>query len=1418
MASTLSLKNCSQCGSENLAAAKFCSDCGRPFAFHRLPVPDTSSGADQLQLSQERWDPGACIEGDRRRLKSSAESIPKPSATAAAVMRSLESIPESATEARIALIQALGETRDPGVLRTLLLSSSSRFKEIRKATAIALSRIRHPLACYLLLPLLKDKSSRVRSAALQALLNQRNSETLDSIVASCLSEREQRMTARDALNRLRADQRDEFAAALQQRYANSSEVLLLCHELTAGLMQRKEAAAETSLVSAASENEVSEQHDSEYAAAGQPDRTNVDHSWELLDAHGEHQSSPAPVEAEWNRRSSRDRQLESAGASIRSRSENQRSSRHEHSQQELNDDSYADLSFFESLSTTSFTESRGNGQARRSSDDRGIPVSSASSTNTASMNLVNTASGELPFAANRPAPSSWSSVSQMASGSESSGSAPAQVRSTTSAPQMAQMSPGTPSPMGMPPVAPAVWPAPPLMIPTIVPVPQYLQPPFAGSQGHYASLPQDALPALSTATQQTSSDTIHRITLPPAEPEAPVISQTPAAPPPVIATETDESAEKDDQERRLQRLRDARDKAFRQLLKLEEEPIPAVPRLLSRRIATLLSTPSKQHDKICEQLEELGKSAHTSVIETISSFTHKPVKEVRLACARALGHIRHSDSSVQLLKMLGDKSGTVAEAALKSLLSQPLKELYPVILSAGLVTSGMKAIVVSGIESLESDQKSAWEQFFLTVQSTPDQELQAFALSLLARITGSAHYELFRTLVSHEAAELRAAAIEAMARTEEKRSMSHINEGLQDVDPEVRNQAVLALNVMHSPRSIELLSKLFTDPVVSVRRNAAIVASRIEEEGLADAAAAALDRERDPDTVEALLACLSRNAATVGMNVLTQYAEDRQSPFRDLAIRALRKQKNPESIPAFVRLLDDLSSAVRRQAVEHLGAVRHIPVATQIRELLKRDPDETVRAACAKALGDFGDAGSLQPLEEALEDHALVRLQAVIALGRLGQAAAAPSLLSLFADAQPEIRYQAVRAIGALKLDDTIRHVEPLLDDKDELVRRGAEQTLTELGVPVSFQKRQRLKKRLIHLAVNFIPPYLAGSIPGGGGALLATVATVLLLSVSWGLMKIKSVTAAEDFHIGPVASVALNPDASQLAVTRSSGVMELWKTDDGTLQYRVSAPKDANRLFFDKSGAILYAAGKQIVRKTDAQLKEGQEGQSIELPSAPAAVVQHSQSDSLYVFLRSGNGITLRKIACETLKDVGQFALDKPYKGLCLVSPDEAMAAMVDPDGNLNLFDLKTGKSATVSISRMTKQKRLGRVRTVIFSLDMKHIAISAEDMGLVVLDLKSLKLLKHVTKRGIADYIDGIFPDENTLLCVATDGAVLRLSNNFADEDLSQVKGLPNAEIVSIAANQKSVAIGHPEEKNVWILSVAEKKIAREIAPEDD
>ncbi len=140
-------------------------------------------------------------------------------------------------------------------------------------------------------------------------------------------------------------------------------------------------------------------------------------------------------------------------------------------------------------------------------------------------------------------------------------------------------------------------------------------------------------------------------------------------------------------------------------------------------------------------------------------------------------------------------------------------------------------------------------------------------------------------------------------------------------------------------------------------------------------------------------------------------------------------------------------------------------VLPRLRDLLRTDSDENVRAACARAVGELHDHESLSLLEAALEDHPTVKFQAIIGLGKLGNAAAGPYLLALLDDVQPEIRYQAVKALGQLKLEGCEERVEPLLHDSDEMVRRGAEQALVAFGVSPRQISSRKMRRRIARIA-----------------------------------------------------------------------------------------------------------------------------------------------------------------------------------------------------------------------------------------------------------------------------------------------------------------------------------------------------------------
>ena len=155
------MKFCNQCGSKNTANAKFCQECGNSLqnlvaAGAGLAIPAAAVTYGVGSGSSPLLNLSLCIAPARSRLKELRQTIPPASSDAIApLMGRLQTILPDDITARIELIEALGRTRDPVVLRALLLVAGAGSKHVRRAVAVALSGINHTLSAYILLPMLE---------------------------------------------------------------------------------------------------------------------------------------------------------------------------------------------------------------------------------------------------------------------------------------------------------------------------------------------------------------------------------------------------------------------------------------------------------------------------------------------------------------------------------------------------------------------------------------------------------------------------------------------------------------------------------------------------------------------------------------------------------------------------------------------------------------------------------------------------------------------------------------------------------------------------------------------------------------------------------------------------------------------------------------------------------------------------------------------------------------------------------------------------------------------------------------------------------------------------------------------------------------------------------------------------------------
>lgn len=1400
----------------NPAGAKFCSECGGKFAVTdatasllklNKTAPSSSGEAPPSvdpRTAFEQFVSSLAAEDATSRLKSSIETgrvqlkklgVPLPKATnpiLVSLMESLKALPSNEISARIAIVTALGRMGDPVVLPPLLLVTGAHSKDVRKATAVALGCIRHPLSAYLLLPMLQDGSSRVRQTAFQALIQMDQPHTMEAILVACSGSRSLRALMLETLRLITSSKRSRFFQWLNESNVNQHPELKIAadwlrFEFRDAIVESIPAPiANTAAVAPQPLPEtlpqqvqpLQEKPEPQPVAVAADSKSSDSSIFEWGIAEKSH-STPA------NGASSARRHGTRGFAAVAN--ETQTADRYEMTSDFDEDDYESDVRLFD--------EGDDYNSNLRTNDD-----SNGSATDLEFFNSVfepsqdsgyfdfDEDSGDREFAQDDS--QSMMSLSGMLASPETS----KQANGTYSpAVHQGRMSatPAFDTTTSSSPLIPA------FTSPAAQPVA------FTSTTSAAGKAASD----LPFRANQSSSAAVANNTDLPSDDEQSIEE--------IEAAQAIAAAER---KKTMARLRAAREDAFRKLLEDAAEIPKKIPRNLKSRVSALMATPSTNIDRIVEQLHDLGATNSPGALSTLASFCQKPAKQVRAACAQAIGCIAHPGSAMLLLKLLADKSGTVVEAALKALMKLDLEPTRPVLFAAGLCGSNLKTVVMVGAESIADDKKSAWEAFLLGVLRSEDTDSTAFAVSLLARVAGDTHLEIFQKLASHEAPVLRVAAVEALTRTQAKRAISRINDALEDSDPTVRAQAAMSVATMYSPRSVELLQKLIFDNNVNVRRNAAQSMSRIDEPALADVITKALDRETDATTVEYLLGAIQRNGGNNSLPILRRYIEGDSSQFREQAVKALRKLKIPESVPVFRRLLDDHSAVLRRQAIEQLAVLKPDGVLPRLRQMLKQDSDEMVRSACARALGDFGDEASVHLLEESLEDHAMVRLQAVVALGRLGQASAGPILLSLMRDQLPEVRYQAVRAVAQLKLDGVEENIVPLLEDSDEMVRRGAEQSLKDLGHGIGTIRSKRLRTRFVSLASKLTPSSLAGAIPGGSKSLFVVIVGVMLICGIWGFSKVSFVMAGgEKLPVGRVLNVGMSASTGSAFVLRIRAVMDVWSVNDGQLLARVKVPMSTYGIIAENEGGAILLMQNEIGRLDPESEFSTDKMTTLALSTQPSAIYYHQKSNSLCIFENSEATCSLRVLDAATLEETKVFKIGVAFRGACVVSPDFSLALMVDPGGVLTLCQLETGEIVTASVTEMSGQDQLGSIYSVAFTDDMKFVCFctSTSFLALSVNDMQLVKQLSSPDGEVFtsAQAVSG----GSDMVAISASGRIYAFSNNFQNVNESTIERTTRFDLCALGSGGELVVLANSEEAEFEVYSVTEQKMVLSMSGEE-
>jgi cyclophilin family peptidyl-prolyl cis-trans isomerase len=297
---------------------------------------------------------------------------------------------------------------------------------------------------------------------------------------------------------------------------------------------------------------------------------------------------------------------------------------------------------------------------------------------------------------------------------------------------------------------------------------------------------------------------------------------------------------------------------------------------------------------------------------------------------------------------------------------------------------------------------------------------------------------------------------------------------LADADPEVRQMAAFALGLIGEAAAADALVKALSDPAPVVRGRAAEALGQI---GAKQAAPA----------VGALASELARHPAVTAMSPddeswpaapeaeafkLAIFALVRLEAYEPLAAAvlsgeqpvtawwpvayALQRIGDPRALPALRRLAAGPGKYPVAFAARGIGGAKDPSAGEALLPLLDPTRPIEVIVSAARAAAQLGVAAAAEPLVELLttpQVHPNVRLEAVTALGTLRAADALPLVQDLMSDGWPVMRIAATRAAAAIDPEAFLIVLASVDRDRDWTVRSAMAGVLATLPAEVALER-----------------------------------------------------------------------------------------------------------------------------------------------------------------------------------------------------------------------------------------------------------------------------------------------------------------------------------------------------------------------------
>lgn len=450
---------------------------------------------------------------------------------------------------------------------------------------------------------------------------------------------------------------------------------------------------------------------------------------------------------------------------------------------------------------------------------------------------------------------------------------------------------------------------------------------------------------------------------------------------------------------------------------------------------------------------------------------------------------------MDLFELIGSSDEHVRLKAIERAALEPEERSVPLLLKA-MRDGDIRLRNMARDLTLKMEPEALLPYLEVAMRDGGDADLRNAAMDIYAALSSSSVPELNR-LVADADPEIRNFACVLLGNIGDKRGVPALLGALNDEEANVKHAAAEALGKTGDPSAVPcLLEALASEmdwwsafPVVAalgeLRDERAVypLLKRLDDEPLRVSIAMALGEIASQSALETMLPLLDEEDEGVKTQALLAVVKIQE--------RTLRESPSEETETAHRRLLERINTSwlrqhlldllpesepeVKRAALVALGWLRESRAVPRMIDALKEEPlSESalealvsiglpalnnvelslehpvgmVRQALVRYLGSIRLPFSGPPLRQMLKDElSIVRAQAALALGNLGDIDAADGLIEALGDVNPEVQESAVTALANLNPQIICGKLLPYLNDKSQRYIFLAAEALGQLGL-----------------------------------------------------------------------------------------------------------------------------------------------------------------------------------------------------------------------------------------------------------------------------------------------------------------------------------------------------------------------------------